>query len=63
MMSSSPGKSAKRVFAPLVPAIHVFRDVERQDVDARHKAGHNEEERLAIGSKSPSRGELDEWRH
>src|SRR6266849_1621589 len=34
--SSWPGKSAKRVFALDVPAIHVFSCVCRQDVDARH---------------------------
>jgi hypothetical protein len=28
--------------AGLVPAIHVFVD-DRQDVDARHKAGHDEQ--------------------
>jgi hypothetical protein len=29
------------VMAGLVPAIHVFRDGRKQDVDARHKAGHD----------------------
>jgi hypothetical protein len=28
--------------ARLVPAIHVFLDLQRKDVDARHKAGHDE---------------------
>jgi hypothetical protein len=37
------GKSAKRVFALDVPAIHVFLAATDQDVDARHKAGHDEE--------------------
>jgi hypothetical protein len=41
---SWPGKSAKRVFALDVPAIHVFLLAESQDVDARHKAGHDERE-------------------
>jgi hypothetical protein len=27
--------------AGLVPAIHVFDDARKQDVDARHKAGHD----------------------
>src|SRR5664280_1643625 len=40
--SSWPGKSAKRVFAPDVPAIHVFVRGEKQDVDARGKPGHDE---------------------
>src|SRR6202049_209406 len=40
--SSWPGRSAKRVFALDAPAIHVFcRDV-IQDVDARHKAWHDD---------------------
>jgi hypothetical protein len=30
------------VMAGLVPAIHVFLLSERKDVDARHKAGHDE---------------------
>jgi hypothetical protein len=29
------------VMAGLVPAIHVFLDKAQQDVDARHKAGHD----------------------
>jgi hypothetical protein len=33
MNSSWPG---------LVPAIHVFKDHTRKDVDARHKAGHDD---------------------
>jgi hypothetical protein len=28
--------------AGLVPAIHVFVAVEKKDVDARHRAGHDE---------------------
>jgi hypothetical protein len=28
--------------AGLVPAIHVFRTTRKKDVDARHKAGHDE---------------------
>ena len=27
--------------AGLVPAIHVFLRIKREDVDARHKAGHD----------------------
>jgi hypothetical protein len=26
-----------------VPAIHVFKQARKQDVDARHRAGHDEE--------------------
>jgi hypothetical protein len=29
------------VMAGLVPAIHVFTSLRRQDVDARHKTGHD----------------------
>jgi hypothetical protein len=32
------------VMAGLVPAIHVFLDKLKQDVDARHKAGHDNRE-------------------
>ncbi|MGY2909567.1 hypothetical protein ACVWVY_008588 [Bradyrhizobium sp. URHC0002] len=39
--SSWPGKSAKRVFALDVPAIHVFLGCVTKNVDARHKAGHD----------------------
>jgi len=35
--------------AGFIPAIHVF-GVGRQDVDTRHKAGHDEEQRYAAGS-------------
>jgi hypothetical protein len=28
--------------AGLVPAIHVYRAAKKKDVDARHKAGHDE---------------------
>jgi len=28
--------------AGLVPAIHALKDLFKQDVDARHKAGHDE---------------------
>jgi hypothetical protein len=38
--SSWPDKSAKRVFALDVPAIHVLTG-RQKDVDARHKAGHD----------------------
>jgi hypothetical protein len=38
---SWPGKSAKRVFALDVPAIHVF-DNQTPVMDARHKAGHDD---------------------
>jgi diadenosine tetraphosphate (Ap4A) HIT family hydrolase len=39
-----PGKALVAVMAGLVPAIHVFLIVEqKEDVDARHKAGHDEE--------------------
>jgi hypothetical protein len=34
--------------AGLVPAIHVFRSEEKQDVDARHKAGHDDQ-----GARTP----------
>jgi hypothetical protein len=41
--SSWPGKSAKRVFALDVPAIHVLlQDAVKKDVDARDKPGHDE---------------------
>jgi hypothetical protein len=33
--------------AGLVPAIHVF-DASKQDVDARHKAGHDESKSHAV---------------
>jgi hypothetical protein len=33
---------AKSVMAGLIPAIHVFPAREKEDVDARHKAGHDE---------------------
>jgi hypothetical protein len=36
------GKSAKRVFALDVPAIHVFARSVKKDVDARDKPGHDE---------------------
>jgi hypothetical protein len=38
-----PGKSAKRVFTPDVPAIHVFLSGIIKDVDARDKRGHDED--------------------
>jgi hypothetical protein len=28
--------------AGLIPAIHALRSVEKEDVDARHKAGHDD---------------------
>jgi hypothetical protein len=31
------------VMAGLVPAIHVLEYLEKKDVDARHKAGHDDE--------------------
>ena len=34
---------SKLVMAGLVPAIHVFLAYPQQDVDARHKAGHDGE--------------------
>jgi hypothetical protein len=40
-LPSWPGKSAKRVFALDVPAIHVL-IADTKDVDAWHKAGHDE---------------------
>jgi hypothetical protein len=43
LSSSWPGKSAKRVFALDVPAICVLLRENKEDVDARHKAGHDEE--------------------
>ncbi len=48
-----PGISA--VMAGLVPAIHVFRVIgsEREDVDARHKAGHDGEFVIAMETSSP----------
>jgi hypothetical protein len=39
-IASWPGKSAKRVFALDVLAIHVLSRA--KNVDARHKAGHDE---------------------
>jgi hypothetical protein len=43
MVLSWPGKSAKRVFAPGDLAIHVFASANsNKDVDALHKAGHDE---------------------
>jgi len=36
------GNPVKFVMAGLVPAIHVFLSCRGQDVDARHKAGHDE---------------------
>jgi hypothetical protein len=38
------GQSAKRVFAPDDPAIHVFGSAAKKDVDARDKPGHDERE-------------------
>src|SRR6266850_2341669 len=40
-VSSWPGRSAKRVFALDVPAIHVLLVATLKDVDARYKAGHD----------------------
>jgi hypothetical protein len=36
-----PGERSSFVMAGLVPAIHVLFLVEKKDVDARHKAGHD----------------------
>jgi hypothetical protein len=44
---SWPGKSAKRVFALDVPAIHVLA-ANKKDVDARDKPGHDERESAAL---------------
>jgi diadenosine tetraphosphate (Ap4A) HIT family hydrolase len=42
-LPSWPGRSAKRVFALDVPAIHVSLSCHtKEDVDARHEAGHDE---------------------
>jgi hypothetical protein len=37
------GLTFKAVMAGLVPAIHVFLIAMTEDVDARHRAGHDEE--------------------
>jgi hypothetical protein len=42
---SCPGKSAKRIFAPDVPGIHVFPAAEFKDVDGRKKPGRDGENR------------------
>jgi hypothetical protein len=34
--------------AGLVPAIHVFLAARQKDVDARHKAGHDDESRAGL---------------
>jgi hypothetical protein len=36
------GRRTHAVMAGLVPAIHVFAASRKQDVDARHKAGHGQ---------------------
>jgi hypothetical protein len=36
------------VMAGLVPAIHVLQALNKKDVDARHKAGHDELEQRAL---------------
>jgi hypothetical protein len=44
-VSSWPGKAARRTASlPLAydPAIHVFAATDKEYVDARHKAGHDE---------------------
>jgi hypothetical protein len=43
------------VMAGLDPAIHVFVAVEKKDVDARHKAGHDEVIYAPIFSSTGSR--------
>src|SRR5438477_9395218 len=40
--SSWPGKSAKRVFAQMSRPSTALQAERKQDVDARHKAGHDE---------------------
>jgi hypothetical protein len=42
------GQSAKRVFLLNSPAIHVFLRQPKQDVDARHKAGHDGERETGL---------------
>jgi hypothetical protein len=39
MLNAAPSDS---VMAGLVPAIHVFLDARNEDVDARHKVGHDD---------------------
>jgi len=38
------GSPLSAVMAGLVPAIHVLFEANQEDVDARHKAGHDETE-------------------
>jgi hypothetical protein len=51
--SSWPSLSRLAVMAGLVPAIHVFlfRGQAKQDVDARHKAGHDGDTDDALGTR------------
>jgi hypothetical protein len=42
------------VMAGLVPAIHVFDETRKKDVDARHKAGHDESWAAAVGIRRTS---------
>src|SRR5258706_1781786 len=67
LISSWPGKSAKRVFALDVPAFHVFKSTSKKDVDARHNgpvlgpakpdpsAGHDRSEERRVGKECRSR--------
>jgi hypothetical protein len=50
LLSLWPGRSAKRVFALDVPAIHVLTRG-KKDVDARHEAGHDEREIFSLASE------------
>jgi hypothetical protein len=43
---------AKAAMAGLVPAIHVLDPQRRKDVDARHKAGHDKNEKSAASAKA-----------
>ena len=58
ILSSWPGKGAKRVFTSEVPVIHVFLLRIIQDVDARDKRGHDKEE-LFLRLERPSQQTFD----
>jgi hypothetical protein len=49
--------------AGLVPAIHVFARNVKKDVDARHKAGHDENPSTSLRAErsNPSCREKKEW--